>query len=163
VTGPGGLVFDWHLARLVRRELLGRRLAGPGADARTAFGAEAARLRQRRAAVLAASGRHAPAPASARDPARAAPRRRVGATARATSALLWRVLRRTLRHERVPLGDERAVGVAAVDDDLAAELELIGHAAAIDDPDARMVLDVGDAEAQAVAGVPRTLHRADDT
>ena len=38
------------------------------------------------------------------------------------------------------LGDEGAVLVAAVDDDLAAELELVGHAAAVDDRHAGVAL-----------------------
>ena len=95
-------------------------------------------------------------------PRAARTRRRGARRARATSALRGRVLRRALRHERVRLGDERAVRVAAVDDDVAAELELVGHAAAVDDRDARVAVDVGDAEAQPVRRVAGALHRADD-
>src|SRR6185503_4982226 len=81
---------------------------------------------------------------------------------RATSALLRRVLQLALLYQRVLLGDEDAVRVAAADDDGAAELELVGDAPVVHDRHALRSLHVGDAEAEPVRRVTLALDRRDD-
>src|SRR5688572_14672440 len=70
---------------------------------------------------------------------------------------LGRELRRALRHERVLLGDERAVAELTLDRHLAVLAELVGQRAGVEHPDPgrRTALPVPQLEAEpAVVGVP---------